>query len=137
MRNVIRSTVAVLITALVSTPALAQQFEPRVIHNGNTDIVFEGATNADLNVNQYRAFDQFSAAHPDVVRQLRERPMLLKSQKFLANHVQLVQFMHDHPDWQTDFVANPGNYIAPSRHAQKASAERTARNTDKSAARRQ
>jgi len=137
MKNVIRSTVAVLITALVSTPALAQQFEPRVIHNGNADIVFEGATNADLNVDQYRAFDQFSASHPDVVRQLRERPTLVKSQKFLANHDQLVQFMHEHPDWQTDFVANPGNYIPPSRRAEKGSAKRTASNTDKGAALRQ
>ncbi|HKN01246.1 MAG TPA: hypothetical protein VJX23_12080 [Candidatus Binataceae bacterium] len=125
MKGSISFSAAILMAAVLSTPALAQQVQPRVMHNGNVDIVFEGATNSDLNIDQYKAFDQFESAHPDIIRQLRMRPKLVDSQKYLTNHPQLAQFMSEHPDWKADFVKNPGNYLPRSRSAEKAAADPT------------
>jgi len=133
MKGSISFSAAILMGAVLSTPALAQQFQPRVIHNGNVDIVAEGATNSDLNIDQYKAFDQFESAHPDIIRELRTRPRLVNSQKYLTNHPQLVQFMSEHPDWRADFVKNPGNYLPRSLSAEKAAAEPTAKDQASSA----
>jgi hypothetical protein len=66
-----------------------------------------------------------AAAHPDIIKQLRTKPMLIESRQFLASHSELAQFMNEHPDWRADFVANPGNYVPLSPGAERA-AERVA-----------
>jgi len=128
MKGILGISAAVLMAAMLSTPAIAQQSVPRAVHNGNADIVSQGAPNTDLNMDRYKAFDQFAAAHPEVIKQLRMRPALIESRKFLATHSELEQFMKEHPDWRADFAKNPGNYVPLSRHAKKSTAERMAKN---------
>jgi len=116
--------------ATVWTPVPAQESEPRVIHNGNVDIVVEGASNMDLNVAQYKAFDHFAAEHPEIIRQLRKKPKLIDGPKYLGDHPELAQFMNEHPAWRADLDANPGNYLHLSPDVEKATVERTREYSD-------
>jgi hypothetical protein len=116
--------VAFMVAAL-SLPALAQEAAPapRVIHNGNTDIVFEGASTANLNIDLYRSFDRFAGEHRDLAESLSKKPSLVNNQKFVGDHPELAQFMSQHPEWRSDFEANPGNYLPLAPGVERATME--------------
>ncbi len=127
MKAVLGLFAVVLMATGLSLPALAQEAAPapRVIHNGNMDIVVEGATNADLNIDQYKAFDRFAGEHHDIAQRLSKKPSLVNNQKFLSDHPELTQFMNQHPDWRADFQTNPGNYLPLAPGVEKATVEST------------
>ena len=123
MKAIVGLFATVLMATALGVPALAQEAQPRVIHNGNVDIVVEGATTEDLNIAQYKAFDQFASEHQDIAQRLRQKPKLVDSQKFVGEHPELAQFMNQHPDWRSDFEMNPGNYLALAPGVEKANVE--------------
>ncbi len=96
--------------AVLAPPVLGQ--EP-VVHRGNTEIVFEPASPADIPIDRYKTFDEFTNDHPDVVKMLSHNPRLANNPRFLKKHAELAQFFEQHPDIKDDFLANPGNYLAP------------------------
>jgi hypothetical protein len=113
----------VFLTTAVWLTALAQEVPPRVVHNGNFEIVVAGATNDDLNIDRYKAFDQFASEHRGVAQRLCKKPSLVDSQKFLGEHPELAQFMNQHQDWRADFEMNPGNYLQLAPGVEKATVE--------------
>ena len=125
MKAIVGLFAFVLMATALSLPALAQEAAsaPRVIHNGNTDIVFEGATTADLNIDQYRAFDRFAGEHRDIAQSLSKKPALVNSEKFVSDHPELAEFINKHPDWRADFEANPGNYLPLAPGVERATME--------------
>jgi hypothetical protein len=127
MKAIVGLFAVVMMATALSLPALAQEAAPapRVIHNGNTDIVFESATTADLNIDQYRAFDRFAGEHREIAQRLSTKPSLVNSQKFLGDHPELAQFMNQNPEWRSDFEANPGNYLPLAPGVERATMEST------------
>jgi hypothetical protein len=82
-----------------------------VIHQGNTDIVFENAGMSGLPSARYQAFDQFASEHPEIARALARNPRLIESNSFVESHPALADFLRDHSDVASDFAENPGNYV--------------------------
>jgi hypothetical protein len=111
MKRLTSTLLAMTMLASVPIIANAQVGTARVVQNGNTDIIFENAGKADLNVPQLKDFDDFAASHPDVVSRLGRNPELLNNNQFLSSHAELAQFVSQHPNFRNDFERNPGNYI--------------------------
>ena len=44
---------------------------------------------------------------------LSRNPKLADNPRFLKKHTELASFFEQHPDIKSDFLANPGNYVAP------------------------
>jgi hypothetical protein len=82
-----------------------------VIHQTNTDIIFENAGMSGLPSAQYQAFDQFAAEHPETVNALARNPRLIENDSFINSHPALADFLRTHPDIASDFAKNPGNYV--------------------------
>jgi hypothetical protein len=82
-----------------------------VVHNGNTDIIFENAGTSNLKMQQLTDFSNFAASHPDIASRLSRQPQLVANEQFVSSHPELSQFIAAHPDFQSDFGANPGNYL--------------------------
>ena len=82
-----------------------------VIHQGNTDIVFENAGMSGLPSARYQAFDQFVLEHPEIANALARNPRLIEDESFAKNHPALADFLRTHPDVASDFAENPGNYV--------------------------
>ena len=95
---------------VLASPARGQE---RVVHSGNTEIVFEPANASDIPIDRYKAFDEFANDHPDVVKMLSRNSKLANNPRFLKKHTELASFFEQHPDIKSDFLANPGNYVAP------------------------
>jgi hypothetical protein len=99
---------------LIVLASAAPGQEP-VVRSGNTEVVFKPADTSDLPMDQYKAFDEFANDHPDVVKMLSRNPRLADNPRFLKKHTELAMFFQQHPEIKTDFLANPGNYVAISR----------------------
>jgi hypothetical protein len=113
MKRISIISVAMIALSALSIPALAQDagMPVRVVHSGNTDIIFESANSSDLNVPQLKAFDDFASDHADIAAQLGRKPQLLSSDQYLSAHPELAQFVNQHPGFRDDFETNPGNYL--------------------------
>jgi hypothetical protein len=83
------------------------------VKTGNTIIEAGGASNADLNVARYKAWDEFRDNHPDVVHELRHNPRMAGNQGFLKRHRDLAQLFDSNPGLQKSMLRHPGNYIVP------------------------
>ena len=112
--------VAALVTPVAAQDLASVEGRVRVIQKGDLDIIVEGATNDDLNIAQYRAFDRFAAEHPQTVEILKKNPELLDSEKYLVTHRELTEFLDAHPDIKPDYDANPGNYVPLEPSVEKA-----------------
>jgi hypothetical protein len=95
---------------MFAIPAFGQE---KVIQSGNTEIIFKPADPSDLPMDRYKAFDEFANDHPDIIKALSRNPKLAASPRFLRQHRELASFFNEHPDIKADFLANPGNYVAP------------------------
>ncbi|HUA33626.1 MAG TPA: hypothetical protein VMA09_08465 [Candidatus Binataceae bacterium] len=98
-------------TAMLAMTGAAFAQGTSVVQNGNTEIVFESAGKADLNIPQLKAFDDFAASHADVVSRLARQPRLMDNQQFMSGHPEFAQFVDSHPNFKDEFEANPGNYV--------------------------
>jgi hypothetical protein len=96
---------------LTAGAAQEEASDAAVVHNGNTDIVFEKASVKDLPVEGYQAFDQFVSAHPEIGKDLARNPRLINNESFADDHPALADFLHAHPQVASNFADNPGNYV--------------------------
>jgi hypothetical protein len=80
--------------------------------SGNTIVEAGGASDADLNMARYRAWDEFESSHPEVARELRHNPRMARSSAFVNRHPELKQLFESNAGMQEDMMRNPGNYMA-------------------------
>jgi hypothetical protein len=116
MPKIISVLIAVTIMGVIPAPVFAQTDEGATmsapaVSIGNTVIEAGGASPADLPMQRYKAWDEFQASHPKIARELRRRPELINSSRFLASHPDLKEFFDAHPDIREDMASNPGNYV--------------------------
>ena len=78
-------------------------------------ITSAGAPVSDLPMNQYKAFDDFRASHPDIARALARNPRLINNGQFQHQHPALHDFLSQNGDFAQDFSENPSDYILPAR----------------------
>ena len=94
-------------------PAMAQSTAPAVT------ITSSGAPNTDLPIADYRAFDEFSTEHPDVIAQLGRHPKLIEDDSFLTRHPELREFFASHPELREALERDPGNFLPLSAGSAK------------------
>lgn len=100
--------VAIMAGALLfAIPALAQESTPSPV------IATEGAPVGDLPLADYRAFDAFAAAHPEIVSELNHHPELIEDDDYLAKHSELRDFLSSHTELRAAMIQDPGNFLAP------------------------
>jgi hypothetical protein len=98
-------------TWLGAAAAQEETSSAAVIHQGNTDIVFENAGMSGLPSARYQAFDQLASEHPEIARALARNPRLIENESFVKSRPALADFLRTHPDVASDFAENPGNYV--------------------------
>ena len=79
---------------------------------GKAIIEAGGASDADLNIARYKAWDEFQSSHPEVARELRHNPRMAGSAAFLNRHSELKELFESNAGMQKDMMHNPGNYMA-------------------------
>jgi len=90
--------------------------QPRAFaQGGQVQISSEGAPSSDLPMADLQAFDQFRAAHPEIVHALSRNPKLISSKKFQDKNPALRDYLSAHSGFETAFAEDPGNFIPPSR----------------------
>jgi len=82
---------------------------------GQVEISSAGAPSSDLPMADLQAFDQFRAAHPEIVHALSRNPKLIDSKSFQDKHPALHDYMSAHSGFEAAFEEDPGNFIPPSR----------------------
>ena len=121
MRRIVYAFAAGTLTALLAAPVLAQSnaqsSDDRMassgsVTDGNTTIEAGGASDADLNIARYKAWDDFQSSNPDLARELRHNPRLIRSQSFVDHHAELKQLFEANSGMRQDMEHNPGNYLA-------------------------
>ena len=60
---------------------------------------------------ELQAFDQLTAANPDMAAKLARNPALANNGRFLAKYPDLNGFFSKYPGSKDRFLADPGNYI--------------------------
>jgi len=82
---------------------------------GQVEISSAGAPSSDLPMADLQAFDQFRAAHPEIVHALSRNPKLIDSKSFQDKHPALRDYLSAHSGFEAAFEEDPGNFIPPSR----------------------
>jgi hypothetical protein len=118
MRRVIYAFAIGTLAASLAAPVLAQSNDTRMASSGsvtigNTTIAAGGATDADLNVARYKAWDDFRSSNPDLAREIKHNPKLVRNASFVDKHAELKQLFEANAGMQQDMERNPGNYMAP------------------------
>jgi hypothetical protein len=67
----------------------------------------------DLPLADFRAFDKFAVAHPEVISDLSHNPRLIEDQHYLAKHLELRDFLGAHAELRAALIDNPGDFIEP------------------------
>jgi hypothetical protein len=108
-----------MIGAVVAAPVSAQSGNNvngsgqnlAALSSSNTVIEAGGATNDDLPLDQYKAWDEFQAEHPQLAEAVSHNPRLIDSQPFLVHHPPLKEFLESHTEIWQNMKRNPGNYL--------------------------
>ena len=95
-----------------ANPADSQATQTAAAGGGKAIIEAGGASDADLNVARYKAWDEFQSSNPQVARDLRHNPRMAGSSTFVNRHPQLKQLFESNAGMQQDMMHNPGNYMA-------------------------
>jgi hypothetical protein len=121
MRKFVYAFAAGALAAAMAVPVFAQTnpnaddsqpTQMAAAKSGNAIIEAGGASDADLNVARYKAWDEFQSSHPEVARELKHNPRLTRSPEFLNKHPELKQLFESNAGMQEDMIHNPGNYMA-------------------------
>jgi hypothetical protein len=95
-----------------SNEANGQPSQMAAAKSGNAIIEAGGASDADLNMARYKAWDDFESSHPDIARELRHNPRMIRSSAFVNKHPDLKQLFESNAGMKEDMMRNPGNYMA-------------------------
>jgi hypothetical protein len=99
-------------SALVSAFAFSRTSFGQSTETAPVIISSAGAPDTDLPVNEYRAFDQFSEEHPEVVHQLGRNPRLMQNSTFLSRHAELRDLFNNNPGLSDALENNPGDFLS-------------------------
>ncbi len=76
-------------------------------------VTSQGAPAGDLPLADYRAFDKFAIAHPEIISDLSHHPRLIEDDGYLARHPELREFLATHAELRGALIDDPGNFIEP------------------------
>jgi hypothetical protein len=80
---------------------------------------FLAPQNESTSMDQLRSFDHFMQDHPEIARDLRQRPGLVNDRGYVDNHPPLRDWLSGHPDAAAAFRENPDGFIERERHFQQ------------------
>ncbi len=117
MRGVIYAFAVGTLAVSLAAPVLAQSNDTSMASSGsvtvgNATISSGGATDADLNVARYKAWDDFQSSNPGLAREIKHNPKLVRNARFVDKHAQLKQLFEANSGMRQDMEHNPGNYMA-------------------------
>lgn len=70
-----------------------------------------GAAAGSLPLADYRAFDSFAIAHPEIVSDLGRDSRLIQNEEYLQQHPQLRDFLSTHAELRSALINDPGDFI--------------------------
>jgi hypothetical protein len=123
MRRFVYALAAGTLAAVIAAPAFAQSSDNGRMASsgsvtvGNTTIEAGGASDADLNIARYKAWDEFRNANPGIAHELRHNPKLAGNAGFVDRHAELKQLFEANAGMQEDMERNPGNYMAGASYS--------------------
>ena len=97
--------------ALAQSRAAGSQINGVVV-KGNTTTVFKAANDSDLPMGLLRRWNGFAQEHPEIARQLGNKPKLMDDAGYLRKHPELGKLFEDNPDLRSAMKRNPGNFVA-------------------------
>ncbi len=121
MRRFVYAFAAGALALAIAVPVFAQSdvnsannspTQTAAASGGNIIIEAGGASDADLNMARYKAWDDFQKIHPEVARELKHNPRLARSSEFVSHHPELKQLFESNAGMEEDMIRNPGNYLA-------------------------
>jgi anti-sigma factor RsiW len=117
MKRFVSYVAAGMLAGAVAAPGLtmAQTDGANGAARGPVIITSEGAPASALPMNQYKAFDDFRQAHPDIAHDLARNPHLINSGRFQRQHPALRDFLSHNSGFAEDFSENPADYVLPAR----------------------
>jgi hypothetical protein len=120
VRRLFYVVAAGVLTGAMSVPVLAQTnsnpatqpTQMAAAKTGKVIIESGGASDSDLNLARYKAWDEFRNSHPEIVRELNRNPHRAGSEAFVNQHPALKQLFEANAGLQKDIIRHPGNYLA-------------------------
>jgi hypothetical protein len=117
MRRTLSLLAAIAIGTMMTAPSFAQDdaANPHLtgtVVQGNTTMVFKTADNRDLHTKSLQRWTTFAQEHPQIARQLANKPALLSDAGYLGKHPELGQLFDDNPGLFAEMKADPGNFNA-------------------------
>ncbi len=118
MRRFVYAFAAGALAVAIAVPVFAQSdagspaTQTAAASSGNTIIEAGGASDSDLNMARYKAWDDFQNSHPEVARELKHNPRLARSSEFVSRHPELKELFESNAGMEEDMIRNPGNYLA-------------------------
>lgn len=94
-----------------ANPADSRATQTASAGSGKAIIEAGGASDADLNVARYKAWDEFQSSHPELAREMMHNHRLVGSSAFLNRHPELKQLFEANAGMQQDMMRHPGNYL--------------------------
>ncbi len=112
---------ALVASVFLAPAAMAQQAaDGRVLGTvvrGNTTTYFMAANSSDLDMQRLQVWGDFATQHPGIAHALGHNPQLISSDSYVNNHAELAKLFGDNPGLRDAMIANPGNYVVPTRPA--------------------
>ena len=65
----------------------------------------------DINRTELNNFDRYLDDHPEVARELRNKPSLIDNPNWLAQHPSTQQFLNNHPGVRQQLAQNPNRFV--------------------------
>ena len=108
---------AIAIGAMMSGVSFAQegatsQHTTGTVVEGNTTMVFKTANKSDLHMKSLKQWTTFAQAHPQIARQLADKPTLLNDAGYIGKHPALGQLFDNNPGLLAEMKQDPGNFNA-------------------------
>jgi len=104
-------------SALTIAPAVRAQSVGEAI--GRALGQFLAPQNEATSMDQLRSFDHFMQDHPDMARDLRERPEVVNDREYVEHHPALRDWLDDHPAAANAFRSDPDRFMDRERHFQQ------------------
>jgi hypothetical protein len=101
-------------SALLVVPAARAQSVGQKL--GNALNQFLAPQNEAASMDQLRDFNHFMQDHPEIARDLRQRPGIVNDRGYVDNHPALRDWLNDHPSAAAAFRENPDDFMARERH---------------------
>ena len=112
--SIVLAALSMGVFAFASNGAFGQETSGTV-KEGNTTIEFKAAATNQSGMEPVKLWSDFAAQHPKIVRDLGNKPALIKDGGYLKKHPELAALFSAHPELRDAMAENPGNFVAPAR----------------------